>query len=466
MRIAAVVILAFFATNLISQDLSGTWNGALDIQGMKLRLVFHITEEGGKYTSLMDSPDQNAFGIKTDETIIDGNNIEIIINNLRAKVNGVYNLEKNAIDAKFTQAGMQLPLELIREEIEAVKYNRPQEPTTFDYIVEEVTFDHLSGSHKLAGTLTIPKSGNFEKVAILVSGSGPQDRNEELLQHKPFLVLSDYLTRNGIAVLRYDDRGVGESGGNFASATSDDLATDAEAALAFLRGREDMKGKKMGIVGHSEGGMIAPVVASRNEIDYIVLLAGPGTPLDVLLKDQTMLIGKAGGESEEDLNRNLGMLDIVYEVLRANKSDDNETLKTKLRPPLVESLETLPDSVRNSMGNVDELVDGMLQSMANEWFRYFVDFNPKDYLIKVKCPVLAVNGSLDLQVPAEDNLKAIGKYLSEGGNTNYTIKAFPRLNHLFQESETGSPAEYILIEETFNERALEYVGNWIHHFDL
>lgn len=460
-----LTILAY--TILIqSQDLTGTWNGALEVSGMQLRIVFHVSEDNGTYTSTMDSPDQGAFGIETDETKVNGNEINIKVNKLKIDMTGTFDPETNVINAEFKQGPMKLPLKLTREEVKEKVYNRPQEPTSFDYKVEEVTFINENGGHKLAGTLTIPKDGKFEKVAILVSGSGPQDRNEELLQHKPFLVLSDYLTRNGVAVLRYDDRGVGASEGDFKLATSDDFAFDAEAAMAFLKNREDMAGKKIGIIGHSEGGMIAPIVASRTDIDFIVLLAGPGTSLDQLLKDQTRLISEVEGESADDIASSLEGLDATFKVLAANEEKSNEEVSMVLQKELVKLLNGLDEKKKEEIGDLEEYAKSQADGMTTNWFRFFIHFSPKDYLTKVHCPTLAVNGSLDLQVPSEDNLNAISKYLSQAGNTNFAIKEFEGLNHLFQKTETGAPSEYVKNEETFNEGMMKFVTNWIHTFDL
>jgi len=272
-----VVFLLAISNFINAQNVLGDWNGALEVQGMQLRIVFHITEDGENLKATMDSPDQGASGIPVEKVTLDGRELTIEMSSMGIKYTSTLNDDGTAIDGTFNQGPMSLPLKMTREKVEKKELVRPQEPKIFGYQQEEVKFENPKGGHHLAGTLTIPSDGNFGKVVVLISGSGPQDRNEELMGHKPFLVLSDHLTKRGIAVLRYDDRGVAESTGTFKGATSRDFADDASAAVSFLKKRKDMAGKKIGLCGHSEGGMIAPIVASENsDVDFIVLLAGPG----------------------------------------------------------------------------------------------------------------------------------------------------------------------------------------------
>ena len=449
-----------------NHPITGDWNGALDIMGQTLRLTFHITENNGEFSSTMDSPDQNAFGMSVDETIVEGNEISIKMKNARITMNGSFDEKMNTIDGNFNQAGRDMPLKLSRESIEKKEAIRPQEPKTFDYKQEEVKFINPKGGHKLAGTLTIPKSGSFAKVAILVSGSGPQNRNEELIGHKPFLVISDYLTRNGIAVLRYDDRGIAESEGDFKSATSDDFATDTEAAAAYLRSRTDMAGKSIGVIGHSEGGMIAPIVASRTPIDFIVLLAGPGREIDFLLEEQSTAISKVMGVEERKIQFNKRASKVMFDYMKKNTAADTETLEKELKAILEKEINTLTEKDKEEMGDIVKEIESQVEMLTSPWFRYFITFSPNEYLEKVTCPVLAINGEKDLQVLPKSNLKAIGEALAKGGNLNYTIRELPKLNHLFQVSEDGDPNKYGEIEETFNEAALELIVNWVNNYDL
>ncbi|GLR18489.1 alpha/beta hydrolase [Portibacter lacus] len=455
----------FTKENLSNHPIAGDWNGALDIMGTQLRLVFHVSEENDELTSTMDSPDQGAFGLATDATTFEDNKVEIEAKAMGIKVQGEFDAETDVIEGKFYQGGQVIPLKLTREKIEKKEVKRPQEPSTFDYKVEDVKFENKEGGHSLAGTLTIPENGKFEKVVVLVSGSGPQDRNEELLGHKPFLVLSDYLTKNGVAVLRYDDRGVGESTGDFGSATSMDLAEDAMAAVTYLRGRSDMKGKKIGVMGHSEGGLIAPVVATKMPLDFIVLLAGPGIDSDELLLEQTEAISRANEVDEETIQFSKQASKLIFTMIKENKEMPTDELKAAIEVQLRKEFAKLTEEQIKEIGDIEKEVENQVNAVTQPWFRYFLGFSPAPYLSKVTIPVLAINGSNDLQVLADSNLKGIEENLKKAGNKNYQIEKLEGLNHLFQQSETGSPNEYGTIEETFNQEALDLVLNWIESFD-
>lgn len=448
---------------LSAQDITGTWSGKLTpAPGMQLRLVFNIERtDSGTFTSTLDSPDQGAVGMPTTETTFaDG---ELKITSDRIGVVYTATLDGDELKGTFQQSGQSIDLNLIRGAGEEPA-PRAQDPRDFPYRQEEVTFRNESADVTLAGTLTLPPAAAPDQIVVLVSGSGPQNRNEELaiMNHRPFLVLSDYLTRQGIGVLRYDDRGVGESTGEFSEGTTYDFAQDAKAAVAYLRGREDLAGTQLGIVGHSEGGMIAPIVADEDpELDFIVLLAGPGTKLDQLLISQTQLMAAAGGASEKDLKEAKRDLKRYTKMIRKNPDLSSEALEAKILADMQEQLAQAPDSVKAKVDDIDAFVAQQAKTFAAPWFRYFIEFAPAPYLRRVDVPVLAVNGALDLQVPSQDNLQAIEKALRRGGNPDYTIHEFPGLNHLFQTATTGSMTEYATIEETFNEAAMQFVADWI-----
>jgi hypothetical protein len=352
-------------------------------------------------------------------------------------------------------------MDLKREAIEKPVVNRPQEPKKpYPYISEEVTIENGSAGVKLAGTLTLPGKEGKYPVVVLITGSGPQNRDEELVGHKPFLVLADHLTRNGIAVLRYDDRGTAKSTGDFSKATTVDLASDVEAAIAYLKSRKDIDKKNIGLMGHSEGGIIAPMVASRSkDVSFIVLLAGTGIPGDQLLLLQQERIGKASGIPEADLLKsreiNKGCFDIVI------KASDQDQLKTDLTDYLKKTINEFPADQKPSGMSDEDLIKMLLNQIANPWMQYFIKYDPVPALQKVKCPVLALNGEKDLQVPPEENLGAIEKALEKARTKKVTIKEMPGLNHLFQECTIGSPDEYSLIEQTFSPAALEVITEWI-----
>ena len=294
----------------------------------------------------------------------------------------------------------------------------------------------------------------------LRSGSGPQNRDEELLGHKPFLVLADYLTKNGIAVLRFDDRGTAESTGNFKTATSLDFARDVEFAIKYLQTRKEINKNQIGLIGHSEGGIIAPMVAAEsNDINFIVLLAGTGIRGDQLLLLQQELIGKVSGISDTELQKakaiNKGAFDIIL------KSNNVESLKSELTNYIKQTLIDNPESEKPSGMSEEDYIELQVSQITSPWMIYFIKYNPAPILEKVKCPVLAINGEKDLQVSPKVNLKAIENALEKGGNKNITTKELSGLNHLFQECETGLPGEYATIEQTFSPIALAEILNWI-----
>lgn len=305
---------------------------------------------------------------------------------------------------------------------------------------------------RLSGTLTVPEGEGPFPAAILISGSGPQDRDETVWGHKPFAVLADYLTRRGIAVLRYDDRGFGESTGDHGSATSADFATDANAAVDYLTSRSDIDREAIGFVGHSEGGMIGPIAAAANdEVDFLVLLAGPGTHTLQLIRSQRHLIGASQGRTEEELARIDEIVDRISTAVAAAR--DRVEAAARVRTILsAEALEALgvPESGR-------ELV---VRQYASDWFRFFVRCDPATFLSRVEVPVLALGGSLDVQVPARENLAGIRKALTH--NPDVTVRELEGLNHLFQTAESGSLGEYADIPETFAPVALEAVAEWIN----
>lgn len=460
MRTVLFLFIAFLLTsNTRAQGITGEWNGLLKIQGVQLRLVFNVTKGENGYTSTMDSPDQGVKDIPVTTTTFEDPKVKFEVESAGIVYTGKLLDEK--IKGTFKQAGQEFPLNLSREEIEKEEVKRPQEPTEpYPYYSEDVTFKNSKAGISLAGTLTLPKKKGKFPVVILISGSGPQNRNEELLGHKPFLILSDYLTRNGIGVLRYDDRGVGESTGDFKAATSKDFATDVESAVKYLKSRKDIDKKNIGLIGHSEGGLIAPMVAAESDdVSFIILLAGTGIQGDKLLLMQQELIWRANGMSEEEIEKSLQINATLFDIVL--NSEDSVKVKEDLTISMTKMIEE--DSTEIPEGStVEEIVEKQVNQFATPWMLYFIRYNPAPTLEKVKCPVLAINGEKDLQVPPKENLLAIEKALNKGGNNKVTTKELAKLNHLFQESETGSPDEYASIEQTFSPIALEVVLEWIN----
>jgi pimeloyl-ACP methyl ester carboxylesterase len=338
---------------------------------------------------------------------------------------------------------------------------RPQEPTKpYGYYSEEVTFQNPQANVTLSGTLTLPSvEGNYPAV-ILISGSGPQNRDGEMIGHKPFLVLSDHLTKNRIAVLRYDDRGVGKSSGDFNAGTSLDFATDVASAIAYLKTRNEINKNKIGLVGHSDGGMIAPMVAARSsDVNFIVLLAGPGIQGGKLLINRQELIERASGMSETEMQKSRKGAEEIIAMVADSK--DLLSLKTDLIKYFKDHNDDIPDYAIPPGVTKEQFISGRIEMLSTPWFQYFFNYDPAPTLEKVTCPVLALNGEKDVQVPSKENLAAIGAALKKGGNDKVTIKELPNLNHLFQECKTGMVDEYATIDQTFSPVALDEISTWI-----
>jgi len=430
-------------------DIDGAWMGSLDTGVIKLRVVFHIVNTEDGLTATLDSPDQGTKGLPVASVTRDGASLKMEAKQIGGVFEGKIVADRSAIDGTWTQGGRSLPLVLkpVKDKSE-LERKRPQNPTKpYPYGEEEVFFDNTAQHVTLAATLTIPPGKTPFPAVLLITGSGPQDRDESLMEHKPFLVLSDYLTRKGIAVLRADDRGVGKSTGNFATATTADFATDTEAGVTYLKTRSEVNPRKIGLIGHSEGGVIAPMVAARNpDVAFIVMMAGTGVPGDALLAAQVEAIGLASGESPEEAAKGAAKERGILTLVETER--DEAALAKEVKEKMA--------------GDVPEAqIGAQLKRITSPWFRYFLTYDPATALRKVTCPVLALNGEKDTQVPPKQNLPAIRKALEQAGNKHFEIDELPGLNHLFQTAKTGAPAEYAEIEETISPVALEKVANWI-----
>jgi dienelactone hydrolase len=459
-RFITLLIIALASISCWGQDISGAWSGVLKIQGgLQLRLVFHIQKTAAGYSATMDSPDQGAKGIPVTAITFASPSLKISVANAGIEYEGALG-EDGAITGSFKQMGQSFPLNLSKEAVEEEKIVRPQEPAKpYPYHEEEVSFKNAEAGVTLAGTLTLPKKKGMFPAVVLISGSGAQNRDEELMGHKPFLVIADYLTRNGIAVLRFDDRGTAASTGDFKAATSLDLSKDVEAAVRYLQARKEINRKKIGLIGHSEGGVIAPMLASRSsDIAFIVLLAGTGVSGDQLLLSQQKAIYAASGMSEAEWEKIRAINAKAFEMVI--QSTHPEQLKTDLTAYLKQVLQAHPNQKPQGMSE-EQFVQSSVAQLTNPWIVHFIKYNPAPALEKTKCPVLALNGEKDLQVPAKENLEAIRSALAKGGNNRVTVKALPGLNHLFQECTTGLPAEYATIEQTISPAALEEMLKWI-----
>jgi pimeloyl-ACP methyl ester carboxylesterase len=442
-------------------EIKGIWQGTLKFNGGSIRVVFRISgHESGDLKAEMDSPDQGVKGLHVDIVNFDGSNLKLEVNIISAFYEGKYNPDSIAFDGNWHQSGLTLPLAIKRiDKVEEIK--RPQEPKPpFPYKIEDVIYDNKTAGIKLGGTLTMPESGGPFAAVILIAGSGPNNRNEELSGHKLFLVLADYLTRKGIAVLRVDKRGIGVSTGNFAASTTKDFSKDVLTSIEYLKNRKEIDSKKIGLIGHSEGGIIAPMVASEtHDVSFIVLMAGPGLPGDELLCLQSEALAKAEGYPVERIKESTEINKKMYNAIKTG--GDSTKIAEALKKIYLDHYNNLDKKEKSEIRNPKAVFEGELKSIMSPWFRYFISYDPAPALEQVKCPMLALNGSKDLQVLPTENLAGIKKAMEKGGNKNFEVKELEGLNHLFQTAETGSPAEYMKIEETISPTALQTICDWI-----
>ncbi len=442
-------------------SIEGIWEGKLKVPGAELRIVFNISKNpDGILTATLDSPDQGATGIPVEEVVFKDNTLRLEVKSVGAVFEGKVSEDFLVIEGELKQSGGAFPLTVKRVD-KAVEILRPQEPKKpYPYIEEEAIYENKEAGITLAGTLTLPSGKGPFPAVLLITGSGPQDRNETIYGHYPFMVLADYLTRQGIAVLRVDDRGVGESTGDFSRATSEDFASDVLAGIGYLKTRKEINTEQIGLIGHSEGGLIAPMVTVKSpDVAFIVLMAGPGLTGEEILYLQGALISRAMGISEEDITKGLQFNEKIFSVIKEEK--DKKNAEKRLRQMFMEDWEKMSDEEKEQIGDPEVYLNAQLQSLLSPWLKFFLTYDPRPTLSKVKCPVLAINGEKDLQVPPKENLSAIEAALVAGDNKNFTIKEIPNLNHLFQTTQTGLPSEYAKIEETISPVALKIVGDWI-----
>lgn len=443
------------------EGLVGHWEGALTANPfVKLHLALDVTNASGKYEGTLISVDQGNASIPlTSLTETSG------VVYLEAKIiNGIFNgklsPDGSEIAGTWKQVGQTLPL-IFKRTAHLSNFNHPQEPKKpYPYDEEEVIFTNASASVQLGGTLTRPRTPGPHPAVVLISGSGQHNRDETVMGHRPFLVLADHLTRNGIAVLRNDNRGVGRSLGNFASATDLDFVSDTIASVVYLRSLEGIDPKRIGLIGHSEGGIVASLAAVKcKDISFIVLLAAPGVPMDQLLERQGQDLWRFMGLGDELESKYTTLQRNMFRILKEEK--DLDVAKAKLKKLYQDQAAQLTDGQRKSIGLTEEAIDRQIQLFLSPWFRQLLLYDPRSTLKLIKCPVLALDGEKDLQVSAKENLPAIREALMAGGNQKIKTVELPGLNHLFQACQTGAISEYGQIEETFNPTALNSISDWI-----
>lgn len=429
--------------------LAGSWLGQLAVGPLKLRLVLHVTRQAdGSWAATMDSPDQGQFGLLFEHVTVAGDQLSVTSEKLHGGFTG--RLVGGHLEGTWQQGPGKLALVL--EPGTATVVAKPQEPRPpYPYEVEDVRYPNIRDDVTLAGTLTRPHGHGPFPAVVLIPGSGQHGRDCMIFGHKPFKLWADALTRRGVAVLRVDDRGMGGSTGDFAMVTSAALARDVEAGLDYLRSRRDIA--RVGLVGHSEGGMIAPMVAAeRPDVAFVVTLAGPGLPGDRIIVDQVGLLSQAAGMPAAEVEQAKALQARVLDVVKADLAD--AVARERLRALLLPAGATAEQQAQ---------VEGTIDKLLSPWYRFFVRGDPRAYLARVKCPVLAVNGERDLQVEAGPNLAAIRETLEAHGNHAVTTLALPHLNHLLQTCRTGLVQEYGQLDETVAPAALNAVGEWIEH---
>lgn len=432
----------------LNTKIEGTWNGKIEIPAQNLSFVLHITNENNQLKATFDSPDQGGFNIEIPEIRFENKTLYLKHPKMMMTYEGQLTNRQN-IQGTFTQGGQSFSLNLIKGEF---KRNRLQDPKPpFDYKSEDITFGNKEAGIKLTGTLTTPSGKGKFPAVVLVSGSGPNNRDEEVFDHKPFLVIADYLTKNGYAVLRYDKRGIATSEGDFAKATVFDFANDTKAAIAYLKGRNEIDSKKIGILGHSEGGQVAQIIAAEDSsLNFIILMASPGIKGSELMVLQNDALSKAMEIPEFTRTLNKELNKKTYEIIMRNDS------KEKADEELKEYFKTTVYFKDLSNKELDKQIKGLY----TDHFRQLLLFNPMDYLPKINCKVLAINGTKDLQVTSAENLAGINKGLKI--KENLKIISYEGLNHLFQTAKIGLPDEYGSIDITIEPKVLEDIKTWLN----
>jgi len=456
-KIILLLMLLMISSNILPQEkVSGSWEGKLQIQNNSLRIRFHVEENDTAYSSRMDSPDQGAFDLPTTRTTFRDNKLEIIASGLGLFYRGT--LGQDTITGIFNQGGIPLPLTLYRIEQPLVaRPQTPQEP--LPYHSEELLIPTGKDGRVLGVTLTLPNGEGPFPAVVLIAGSGANDRDETIFGHKPFFVISAHLTRLGFAVLRYDKRGVGKSTGSFSRATVEDFAQDANEVVDYLKQQGEIDAERIGLLGHSEGGLVASMLAADNrDIGFVVLMAAPGTTgIEIVLDQNEISLRHQGIEPEtiaelQKLNRE------TFGMLLEWKGTEEE--RTTLRDQLSRIWERLPLLIRMKT-NKDSFLRSQFNGMISPGYLSFLRSNPSLHLEKVTCPVLALNGEKDTQVPADKNITAICRALENAGNKNVESRIYPGLNHLFQESLTGQFDEYAKTDQTLAPVMLNELGKWL-----
>jgi pimeloyl-ACP methyl ester carboxylesterase len=464
-----IILMLFYNASNAQADLTGIWNGTLKVGG-ELHLVLHISKsQTGLYEGLLDSPDQNVSGIKCDKievNTLDTATLSFAVTKIKLSYTGKL-VNDTTLNGTFTQ-GVTVPLEFHRTGVPytAKEIVRPQTPKPpFPYKSEDVTYS--ANGLQYGGTITIPQGNGKFPAVLLITGSGAQDRDETIFNHKPFAVIADALTRDGFVVLRVDDRGIGNSTGEFATSTTADFVKDVNTSFDYLKSRSEVNDKKAGLLGHSEGAMIAPIVASqRKDVDFIVLLAAPGVKISDLMPEQNAAILRSAGVPEAAVeNFKPVYTQVVNAIVNAQ---DTATARLNALHIVNDWYAKTDTATLHALGftkpnDAEQYAKTMTLALSNAWFKYFMQFDPQPYLSNLKkVKVLALNGSKDIQVVSQQNLPAVNAALKQGRTRNFETKELPGLNHLFQTCNKCTVQEYGQLQETIAPIALQTITNWLN----
>jgi pimeloyl-ACP methyl ester carboxylesterase len=478
-RIYFLILISFFTSTGFGQNITGNWEGTLKVQGTEIPIVFHISKDStGKFSASFDSPKQNAYNLACSEVIIKNDSVIIMMQIIKGWYSGKTDERNQMMTGTWVQGGAALPLNLGKtsKTVKTKEINHPQTPKPpFPYKSEDVEYDNADKSIHFGATFTVPlpdPNVNYliaptYPVVVLITGSGKQDRDETIFGHKPFAVIADYLTRHGIAVLRIDDRDMGKTTGDFSKSTTADFANDVEAGINYLKSRKEIDSNNIGLIGHSEGGMIAPMVAAkRKDVKFIVLLAGPGVKISELMEQQSVDIASSRGIPD----KKLAQYRILYRQLVSIIINEPDSEKVFTRAVAVFNgwqKDNDNSTVRITTGVSDEetklaFIRSFIEQLSSPWFNYFIKFDPARYLQKINCPVLALNGEKDIQVSSKQNLAAIKMSLEKNKNKKFKTLEMAGLNHLFQHCKKCSAEEYGELEESFDTATLNIIADWIN----
>ncbi len=467
-----IAILILACATVFSQNIAGKWQGNIEVNGQSIPIVFHFYKDStGKLNGKWDSPSQKAMNLPCSDVTINGDSIMIGLKVISGFYEGKF-LSQDSITGMWHQGQGQLVLNISKTGTETFKQpQRPQTPKPpFNYTVEDVTYSNDDKSIQYGATFTRPNESAIKKfpAVLLITGSGKQDRDENIFDHKPFAVIADYLTKRGIAVLRVDDRGMGQTTGLFDTSSSEDFAKDVEAGINYLKSRGDVDIKHIGLIGHSEGGMIAPLVAAHDkDVAFIVMLAGTGVPGAVINEYQNVLPLKSSGVSDSAIR---DFLDLHHTLVKAATSAPtpeeykDEVSKIYSAWEKKQSPGTINELIKGTDAQVIPVLQNKYGLFHSKWWKFFLVHDPAKDLEKLSIPVLALNGEKDVQVDPTINLAAIESALKKSKSKNYKMIELPGLNHLFQHCTKCTIDEYGEIEETFSPEVLKIIGDWI--FDV